>query len=101
LEKSEIISRCCAILSAIGCTIYTSLHDICIHVVLHDICIYTQYSLFYKALLQRRPVIAVYRLYNMISPPKNGEIALLLTTNGLMCSKCVSQKWNEAIDDCQ
>jgi len=34
-------------------------------------------------------------------PPKNGLIALLLTTNGLMCSKCVSQKRNEAIDNCQ
>jgi len=30
-------------------------------------------------------------------PPKNGKIALLLTTNGLMCSKHVSQKRNEAI----
>ena len=35
------------------------------------------------------------------SPPKNGEIALMLTTNGLMCSKYVSQKRNEAIDNCQ
>jgi len=34
-------------------------------------------------------------------PPKNGEIALFLTTNGLMCSKYVSQKRNEAIDNCQ
>jgi len=34
-------------------------------------------------------------------PPKNGEIALLLTTNSLMCSKYVSQKRNEAIDNCQ
>ena len=34
-------------------------------------------------------------------PPKNGKIALLLTTNGLTCSKHVSQKRNEAIDDCQ
>ena len=34
-------------------------------------------------------------------PPKNGPIALLLTTNGLMCSKYVSQKRNEAIDNCQ
>jgi len=36
-----------------------------------------------------------------IHPPKNGEIALLLTTNSLMCSKKVSQKRNEAIDNCQ
>jgi len=34
-------------------------------------------------------------------PPKNGEIALLLTTNGLMCSKFVSQKRIEAIDASQ
>jgi len=34
-------------------------------------------------------------------PPKNGKIALLLTTNGLMCSKHVSQTQNEAIDNCQ
>jgi len=34
-------------------------------------------------------------------PPKNGLIALLLTTNGVMCSKCVSQTRNEAIDNCQ
>jgi len=34
-------------------------------------------------------------------PPKNGLIALLLTTNGLMCSKYVSQKRNKAIDNCQ
>jgi len=34
-------------------------------------------------------------------PPKNGEIALLLTTNSLMCSKYVSQKQNEAIDNFQ
>ena len=34
-------------------------------------------------------------------PPKNGLIALLLTTNGLMCIKYVSQKRNEAIDNCQ
>jgi len=34
-------------------------------------------------------------------PPKNGLIALLLTTNGLMCSKTVSQKRNEAIDNSQ
>ena len=27
--------------------------------------------------------------------PKNGDIALWLPTNSLMCSKCVSQKWNE------
>jgi len=33
-------------------------------------------------------------------PPKNGKIALLLTTNGLMCSKHVSQKRDEAIDNC-
>jgi len=32
-------------------------------------------------------------------PPKNGIIALLLTTNGLMCSKYVSQKRNEAMDN--
>ena len=36
-----------------------------------------------------------------VTPPKNGLIALLLTTNGLMCSKFVSQKRNEAIDNCQ
>ena len=29
------------------------------------------------------------------------KIALLLTTNGLMCSKYVSQKQKEAIDNCQ
>jgi len=34
-------------------------------------------------------------------PPKNGEITLLLTTNSLMCSKYVSQKRNEAIDNGQ
>jgi len=34
-------------------------------------------------------------------PPKNGEIALLFTTNSLMCSKYVSQKRNEAIDNNQ
>jgi len=31
--------------------------------------------------------------------PKNEKIALLLTTNGLMCSKNVFQKRNEAIDN--
>ena len=36
-----------------------------------------------------------------LRPLKNGEIALLLTTDGLMCSKYVSQKRNEAIDNCQ
>jgi len=35
------------------------------------------------------------------TPPKNGEITLLLTTNSLMCSKYVSQKRNEAIDNGQ
>jgi len=34
-----------------------------------------------------------------VQPPKNGEIALVLTTNGLMCSKYVAQTRNEAIDD--
>jgi len=34
-----------------------------------------------------------------IIPPKNGEIAVLLTTNGLMCSKYVSLKRNEAFDN--
>ena len=38
---------------------------------------------------------------HICNPPKNGEIALLLTTNGLMCSKYVSQKRNEAIDNSQ
>jgi len=33
--------------------------------------------------------------YKRDLPPKNGEIALWLPTNSLMCSKCVSQKWNE------
>jgi len=33
--------------------------------------------------------------------PKNGEITLLLPTNSLMCSKYVSQKRNEAIDNNQ
>ena len=37
----------------------------------------------------------------VLVPPKNGKIALVLTTNGLMCSKHVSQKRNEAIDNCQ
>jgi len=32
---------------------------------------------------------------------ENGKIALLLTTNSLMCSKYVSQKRKEAIDNCQ
>ena len=32
-------------------------------------------------------------------PPRNGKIELLLTTNGLMCSKHVSQKHNETIDN--
>jgi len=35
------------------------------------------------------------------TPPKNGLIALSLTTDGLMCSKYVSQKRNEAIKNCQ
>jgi len=38
---------------------------------------------------------------NMEHPPKNGEIALLLNTTGLMCSKYVSQKRNEAIENSQ
>jgi len=40
-------------------------------------------------------------LIRKVYPPKNGEIALLLTTNGLMCSKYVTPKRNEAIDNCQ
>ena len=40
-------------------------------------------------------------MHTRTRPPKNGLIALLLTTNGLMCSKYISQKRNEAIDNCQ
>ena len=36
-----------------------------------------------------------------LGPPKNGEIALWLPTNRLMCSKYVSQKQNESIDNNQ
>jgi len=37
----------------------------------------------------------------LTTPPKNGEIALFLTTNSLMCSKYISQKRNAAIDNGQ
>jgi len=40
-------------------------------------------------------------LFELDNAPKNGLIALLLTTNGLMCSKYVSQERNEAIGNCQ
>jgi len=42
-----------------------------------------------------------YKWELFLIPLKNGLIALLLTTNGLMCSEHVSQKRNEAIDNCR
>jgi len=45
--------------------------------------------------------IYVCVIYVYMYPPKYGEIALLLATDGLLCCKCVSQKPNEAIDNCQ
>jgi len=41
------------------------------------------------------------QIYFQDSPPKNGEIALLLATNRGCVAKYVSQKWNESNDKSQ
>ena len=39
--------------------------------------------------------------FENVYPAPEWRNRIFLTTNGLMCSKCVSPKWNEAIDNDQ
>jgi len=62
-------------------------------------------DMYVRQTLYRHVCVMTYedgmRMCETGTPPKNGEIALLLTTNGLMCSKYVSQTRNAVIENCQ